>query len=355
MTTPLGIHQVLGGAAPWDAITNHALAAQQVIRAMGYRSEIFADRWHLSPAIAHRVLEHHRWPGIAQRADRAIIHYSIDSPAFDLALDKAERIGMHHHNVTPPELLWRDAPAVALQCQTGIEGLRRMVPQIDVAAAVSEFNAQELRRAGYAEPRVIGILRGPLSRRKRQRDHRDQTLRLLFVGRGIPNKRQDALILALAALREAGVAAQLRLVGGWGSCRPYLERCRRLVRELDLVNDVVFLGSIDDDSLAQEYEDADVFVCMSEHEGYCVPIIEAMAHDLPVVALAAGAVPETLGRGGVLVETLQPSLVAEAVMLATDERLAGRLTEGRAHQLAIHSPEVTAARLRKFVRELAEC
>ncbi len=355
MTTPLGIHQVLGGAAPWDAITNHALAAQEVIRAMGYRSEIFADRRHLSPAIAHRVHEHHRWPGIARAGDRAIIHYSIDSPAFDLVLEKAERVGMHHHNVTPPELLWRDAPAVALQCQTGIEGLRRMAPQIAVAAAVSEFNASELRSSGYRDPSVIGILRAPLPRHERRRPARNGVLRLLFVGRGIPNKRQDALILALAALKEGGVAAELRLVGGWGACRPYFERCTRLVADLGLTDDVVLLGPIDNSALSQEYADADVFVCLSEHEGYCVPVIEAMANDLPIVALAAGAVPETLGHGGVLVESLQPSLVAEAVLLTTDGRLAAHLAEGRAQQLAIHSPEVTTSHLQGFVKRLVEC
>lgn len=355
MTTPLGLHQVLGGAAPWDAITNHALAAQQVIRAMGYRSEIFADRRHLSPAIAHRVREHHRWPSIARPGDRAIIHYSIDSPAFDLAIDAAERVGMHHHNVTPPELLWRDAPGVALQCRTGIEGLGRMAHRIDVAGADSRFNADELVQAGYRDPTVIGILRGALPQPGRRRPAGQGGVRMLFVGRGIPNKRQDALILALAALREGGIAAELRLVGGWGACRPYFERCLRLANDLDVMSSVTFLGPIDDAALAQEYADADVFVCLSEHEGYCVPIIEAMAHDLPVVALAAGAVPETLGRGGVLVDALQPSLVAEAVLLATAERLAGRLAEGRAHQLALHSPEVTAGHLREFVRELAEC
>ena len=354
MTQP-GIHQVLGGAAPWDAITNHALAAQQVIRDMGYRSEIFADRRHLSPAIAHRVHEHHRWPGIVRPADRAIIHYSIDSPAFDLALDKADRVGMHHHNVTPPELLWRDAPAVALQCRTGIEGLARMAPRINVAAADSRFNADELVQAGYHDPTVIGILRGPLPRCVRRRPAGADGLRMLFVGRGIPNKRQDALILALAALREGGVDARLRLVGGWGACRPYFERCVRLANDLDVAASVTFLGPVEDDVLAQEYADADVFVCLSEHEGYCVPIIEAMAHDLPIVALAAGAVPETLGRGGVLIDRLQPSLVAEAVLLATDGRLAGCLAEGRAQQMAAHSPTATAEHLRTFVKELAEC
>lgn len=355
MTPQPGMHQVLGGAAPWDAITNHALAAQQVIRGMGFRSEIFADRAHISPAIAHRVIEHHRWPAVAAPGDRAIVHYSIDSPAFDMALDHADRVGMHHHNVTPPELLWRDAPAVALQCQTGIAGLEDMAPRIAIAAADSAFNAGELRLAGYTDPVIIGILRGQIPRRERRRPPKDTTLRMLFVGRGIPNKRQDALILTLAALREGGVNAELRLVGGWGACRPYLERCRRLAAELEVDDHVVFLGAVDDSVLAGEYADADIFVCLSQHEGYCVPIIEAMANDLPIVALAAGAVPETLGHGGLLIDSLQPSLAAEAVLLATSGRLGERFAEGRTRQLAMHSPSATANHLRAFVKDLAEC
>lgn len=347
----LGIHQVLGGAGPWDAITNHALEAREVIRSMGYRSEIFADNRHISIAVAHEVHPHDAWPILCEPRDAAILHYSIDSPAFVMALDHASTIGMHYHNVTPPELLWRDAPGVALQCKTGIQGLRRISPRIGHAAAVSHFNADEMREAGFADPAVIGILRSDLPRATRRRMNGRRT-RMLFVGRGIPNKRQDALILGLAALDDAGVDAELHLVGGWGACRPYLERCTRLAEDLGVLERVTFTGPVDDAALAQEYADADVFVCLSQHEGYCVPIIEALAHDLPVVALRAGAVPETLGAAGLLIDDLTPSTVAEAIAIARDAA-GDAFADARRAQIEAHSREATTERLRDFISELS--
>jgi glycosyltransferase involved in cell wall biosynthesis len=347
-----GIHQVLGGAGKWDAITNHALAAQEVIRDMGFRSEVFADARHLSGAVQGRVLPHHQWNAVTHAGDAAILHYSIESPAFDVALSSGGTVALHYHNVTPPELLWRDAPGVALQCKAGLAGLRELAPRVSHPAAVSAFNAAEMRRAGFDDPSVIGILRQGLPRAGRRR-HDDGRLRLLFVGRGIPNKRQDALVMTLAGLRECGVDAEVRLVGGWGACRPYRERCERLAAELDVSEHTTFLGAIGDEELAQEYADADVFVCVSEHEGYCVPIVEAMAHDLPIVALRAGAVPETLGRAGLLVDELRPSLLAEAIMIAGEPGTRNQFAPARERQLALHSPLEVPARLQGFVREIA--
>jgi len=346
-----GVHQVLGGAGPWDAITNHALAARDVIRKMGYRSEIFADNQHISIAVASEVFGHEQWRAVTDPCDAAILHYSIDSPAFETAIDAARTAGIYYHNVTPPNLLWRDAPGIALQCEAGLVGLASMSRRTQTAAAVSAFNAQEMERAGFRDPAVVGILRSRLPRRQRHRTDNDR-VRLVFVGRGIPNKRQDALVAAVAALREDGIDAELRLVGGWGACRPFLERCKRLVRDLDLRDSVVFTGAIDDGALAQEYADADVFVCLSEHEGFCVPLIEAMAADLPIVALRAGAVPETLGHAGLLIDSIEPSTVANAVSVLLEQPPAGAFAAARARQLEFHSFDATAERLRSYVRGL---
>ena len=179
--------------------------------------------------------------------------------------------------------------------------------------------------------------------------------RLLFVGRGVPNKCQHELIMALAALGDAGVDAELRLVGSWGGSRPYFERCLRTARMLGVTDSVVVLDSLSDEDLAREYADADVFLCLSDHEGYCVPLLEAMAADLPIVAFAAGAVPETLGRAGLLLNDKSPSVVAEAVAAVLGGALAGEMRDGRGAQLAHHSREATAQRLQAFIGEFATC
>jgi len=349
-----GVHQVLAGIAGRDAISNHAREAQRVIRSMGLRSEIFVDDEHISPELARTVHAHYDWSAIARPDDLAILHYSIDSPAFEHVLGQARGAAVHYHNVTPPDLLWRDMPHLAAQCRDGREHLARLAGRVVASAADSEFNGREMEAVGLPPVSVVGILRQPLDIPARKA-RGDGTLRMLFVGRGVPNKCQHDLILTTGALVEAGHDVQLRLVGSWGGSRSYLERCRRLVQLLGIDDEVVVLDSLDDDELAREYAEADVFLCLSEHEGYCVPLLEAMSADLPIVAFDAGAVPETLGGGGLLLSDKTPSLVAEAVVAVAGRALADTTAAGRKVQLAHHSAEATAARLTNFVEGLARC
>lgn len=349
-----GLHQVLAGAALRDAITNHALAAQRVIRDAGFASEIFVDDRHISPEVSERVHAHYSWSRVAKPGDFAIVHYSIDSPAFEHVLARAARSAIHYHNVTPAELLWRDLPALAAQCRDGRNRLGELAGRVHASAAASNYNATEMQALGLPPAKVVGILRNEvvvMHRAVRQ----SGPARILFVGRGVPNKCQHEMILALGAMAEGGLNAELRLVGSWGGSRAYLERCRRTARIVGVEDSVLMLDSLDDAALAAEYASADVFLCLSDHEGYCVPLLEAMTAGLPIVAFAAGAVPETLGDAGLLLHDKSPSMVAEAVAAVLDGALADRMAAGRLTQAAVHSREATTARLQDFIREFAAC
>ncbi len=350
----VGIHQVLAGAAPRDAITNHALCARKVIRAMGFRSEVFADGAHLSRELPPDVMAHDQWDHVVDAGDRAILHYSIHSDAFEYVLDRAARVALHYHNVTPPELMWRDAPHIAFDCMNGRMRLADLAGAVDMSVADSQFNAAELVDLGFPDPQVVGILRtsGVVVAHRRAADGGP---RLLFVGRGAPNKCQHDLVLAIAALRDIGVYANLRLVGSWGSNRGYLDRCQRLAEACGVQDQVHILNSVSDEDMAVEFAHADLFLCLSEHEGYGVPLVEAMEAGLPVVAYGAGAVPETVGTGGLLLDDKSPSMVAEAVAAVLDGALADRMAQGRATQLRLHSAAATTTRLQAFVQEFSTC
>lgn len=350
-----GVHQVLAGAAPRDAITTHALLAREAIRSMGIRSEIFCDARHLAGELTQRIRPHTAWQKHTREGDRAVLHYSIDSDAFEYVHERAERTALHYHNVTPPDLLWRDAPALALQCAHGRQRLASFAGRVAAAAADSAFNATELADVGIPNADVIGVLRDtPEARPRSVRVAAQLPVKLLFVGRGVPNKCQHDLILTTAALIQQGTPAELTLVGSWGGNRAYLERCRHLTRVLGIEDHVRFLGSVDDDVLDQAYRDADVFLCLSEHEGYCVPLLEAMDRQLPIVAFAAGAVPETLGRAGLLLADKSPSLTAEAVLsIVRDTSLQEEMVVLSAQQLAAHSPSAVGRRLAGFIKEFA--
>ena len=351
-----GVHQVLAGAAPRDAITNHAVAARDVIRGMGLRSEIFVEARHCDPSLRGEAHPHEEWGRLTSSHDLAILHYSIDSPAFSDIARKARGVAIQYHNITPPDLLWRYAPALARQCRDGRQRLGEIIGDALSLAADSSFNADELRALGADDVSVVGILRHPGGGRQMAGDTRDRgrgRLRLLFVGRGVSNKAQDDLVLTLASLNQIGVDAELRLVGSWGGNRAFEARCRWLAERCGVADRVAFLGSIDDRALADEYRRADVFVCASRHEGYCVPILEAMESGLPIVARAAGAVPETAGPAALLLEDPAPSEFAEAITLTRGESINTLMQEGRREQLAHHSPTATAARLASFIEGLA--
>jgi glycosyltransferase involved in cell wall biosynthesis len=351
-----GVHQVCAGAVPRDAITRHLLESRRVIRGMGLRSEILCEDDRIDPTLAgdvHRVSE---WSAIARPGDAAILHYSIGSPAFAHVLARCDRVAIHYHNITPAELLWEDAPAVAMACLRGREELATLAGRVVAAAADSRFNADELGALGFPVASVVGVMRRELPVVSAPARHRPAggPHRLLFVGRGVPNKAQHHLIAALAALRQCGEDAHLHLIGSWEGMETYAGRCARLARDLRVTDHVAFEGSVDDGRLAQAYAESDAFVCLSDHEGYCVPLVEAMASALPIVAYASSAVTETVATAGLMLDEKPPSLVAESVVeVASNPGLAVRMEEGRRERLEHLGADAVAARVRAFTEVLA--
>jgi glycosyltransferase involved in cell wall biosynthesis len=320
---------------------------------MGLRSEILADPEHIHPALAAEVRPATRWHDVARPGDAAILHYSIaSSPMFAIA-DACDRCALHYHNITPAELLWRWAPRIALECAVGRRRLLDLRPRIRLVGAVSEYNAQELEDLGFGEAHVLGVMRQERASVPRAPGGGDGPARLLFVGRGVPNKAQHHLVMASAALAEAGRDHELWLVGAWTAAPEYERHCRALAAALGVADRVRFLGSVDDAELRRRYAEADAFVCLSDHEGFCVPLIEAMAAGLPLVAYASSAIPETLGRAGLLLPEKPPSLVAEAVMEALDNPALGAgLAPARRERLEHFGRPRLEAALRRFVEAI---
>ena len=146
-----------------------------------------------------------------------------------------------------------------------------------------------------------------------RRLYEDGRTNVLFVGRVIPNKKIDDLVRAFAVFqRWLQPRSRLLLVGDTRGFERYFDRLQELVRELR-VDEVVFTGQVDDQELYAYYRAADAFLCLSEHEGFCVPLQEAMHFGVPVVAYEAGAVRETLHGGGLLLQDKSPRLVAEVL------------------------------------------
>jgi glycosyltransferase involved in cell wall biosynthesis len=277
---------------------------------------------------------------VASAETVCLFHFSIGSAAARLALTAPGRLVLRYHNITPPEFFADHLPHMARQCHQGRRELRAFAPRTELALAVSAFNRRELDEAGFARTGVLPI---PLDLEAFRRGEPSATVRrlyadgrtnLLFVGRIIPNKKiEDLLRLFAVYQRSIDSSARLLMVGDHWGYEPYLLRLEELSRALAL-EDAIFTGQVEDDELRACYASSAAYVSMSEHEGFCVPLLEAMAFGLPVMAYDAGAVAETLDGAGLLLRDKRPEQAAELLQrLVADTPLRRSVLEGQARRL----------------------
>jgi glycosyltransferase involved in cell wall biosynthesis len=329
------IHQVIPVLAPHDAVGNHTLALRDALRAAGYESEVFAEmRLGQHRAVGQSIQDYPEQGA----ADLLIYQSSTGSTAVDWLLRRPEPLAVNYHNITPASFFeaWDDQGAASMRrARVQLGSLAR---RSRLALADSPFNAAELTELGYS-PVVVAPLLLDFDARLAAPDptvseHLARTRaghHWLFVGRLAPNKCQHDLVAAFAAYRAAyDHGARLTLIGS-EAAPSYSDALYGLIDDLDLHGSVTVAGSVTDAELAAYYADADTFVCLSRHEGFCVPLLEAMRHDVPVVALAAAAVPDTVGSAAVLVEESSPAVVAATVrhLLADDPFRSQLVTAGR--------------------------
>jgi L-malate glycosyltransferase len=320
-----GVHQLLAALSYGDAIGNESLAIQGHLRRAGFASDIFAEKVH--PRMAHLARPLPEYEEVSGPETVCLFHFSIGSASGRLIHAAPDRLVVIYHNITPAHFFLGFHPHLAGLCYHGRRELSAFAERAELGLGDSEYNRRELEDAGFASTGVLPIVLdfeayrrtpSPLVRRL----YRDGRTNILFVGRIIPNKRIDDLIRVFACYqRYIDPKSRLLLVGDHRGHEHYYDRLTELVRELR-VDEVVFTGHVDDDELVAYYQSADLFLCLSEHEGFCVPLQEAMHFGLPVVAYDAGAVRETLHGGGILLRERRPEVVAELVhAVLTDRRL----------------------------------
>lgn len=342
---PRCVHQILPSLHVADASGAHTLHARDALRGAGYVSELFFVE-QLDDALAHearpvRTLDAHVVPG------HTVLLYqlAVGSSVVPRLLARREPLMVNYHNLTPASFFWQWAPDWLEAVEMGRRQLHHLARRTTHAIAVSDFNARDLDDAGYGSVSVVppfvevGAGVRPMTRPVRRRGGR-----WLFVGKILPHKGAHQLVKALAAYRAAyDPEARLVLVGGAPLPR-YAEAVAGLAGAVGLGDGVELAGSVSDAELAAHYDEADVFVCLSRHEGFCFPLLEAMAHGLPVVALRAGAVPDTVGQGGLVLEDDHPGAVAAAVhRVVADDGLRQRLVDAGRHRLACFDLERTTA------------
>jgi glycosyltransferase involved in cell wall biosynthesis len=319
------VHQFVPMLHLGDAVGGHTLAVQAELRARGLASEIYVELE--DPETAGRTRRAIDYPGDAATGDVLVYQMATASDLAPWLLRRPEPLVVNYHNLTPPALFAPWDNSLARHQVVAMGQLAALARRARLGIAVSEFNRADLVAAGFAETAVVppvvtltAASDGPAVAASAGRASRPGGRRWLSVGRLAPNKAFEDVVAALLWQRSiCHPDATLRVVGR-AAVPSYASALARWTAELGLAGAVRFEGRLSDEELRAAYDDADVLVVTSEHEGFCLPVVEAMAHGVPVVAYRQGAVPEVLSDAGVLLDDKDPRTIAAAVeRLAADE------------------------------------
>ena len=332
MTKTVAIHQVLATLGYGDAIGNEVLGIQRVLRAAGYESEIFCQT--AEPRVEH-LTRHYSELQDASHPDNILIHhFSIGSRASRLAYALPDRMVLIYHNITPPEFFVDVNKELVRLCFRGRRELGLYRSRCDLALGDSEYNRDELDALGFSPTGVLPVVPGfdhlAAADFRTAGDFDDEWVNVVFVGRVIPNKKFEDIIRAFHAYRTFfNPRSRLLLVGSHAGFDRYVMMLRDLIARLD-ARDVHLIGHVSNEELAAYYEVADVFLSASEHEGFCVPLIESFHMGVPVIAYAATAVPATMDGAGVLYTSKDPMHMAALLNAVVDDRgVTERIIEGQ--------------------------
>jgi len=320
--SPRRVHQVLASLGYGDAIGHEVLGIQKVLKAAGFESEIFVE--HADERLEHLTGHYRDLIEDSHPDDVLIHHFSIGSRASRVAFALPSRMILVYHNITPPAYFLDINRVLVQQCYAGRRELRAYANRCELALGDSEYNRRELVEMGFPRTGVLPVV--PSFDHLDVPAHRllagsfdDGWTNILFVGRMIPNKRIEDVIRFFQAYRvRYNPRSRLLLVGSHGGFEQYVAALYHLMSTLR-TSDVHLVGHVSNEELTAFYDVADLFLSASEHEGFCVPLVEAFYKRVPVVARAAAAVPETMDGGGVLYEHRDPRHVAAIVNAVLSE------------------------------------
>lgn len=347
------IHQLLVGAASGDAITRIARATHDRLRHFGH-SEIYAH--HIDPTVAGLVRPVTQM-GQGSADDVLIVRASIgDEVLFPLVMQRPERIVVAYHNITPAEYFDDVDDNLARLLRLGRKQLAELRPRVLCAWADSQFNATDLETMGYEDVEVVPPAVDPTLLLHLPPDpvfaaaidqHAPAEV-VLFVGQLLPHKRVELLIEAFHLLISHHRPQASLVIAGMPRAQRYQHALQHLVRSLRLPN-VWLTGPVTDEQLGELYRRADVFATASAHEGFCLPVLEAMAACVPVIASTAGALPETVGRGGLLLDSPGPVELAEAFDLALENGVRAELCLAGRERIRDVTPQRALDRLEEYL------
>ena len=348
------VNQWVPAAHKGDAIGDSARRVRGLLRELGHQSDLFAMT--IDDDLRGDVIP---WTDTgATRGDLTIFHFALVSPMTAAFAKLSKGRVLQYHNVTPAHFFAGYDAAIFRLATLGREDLKSLVGHTDIALGDSEYNRRELEALGFTNTGVFpialdtGRIAGAPRRPALEEVLAEEGWRnFLFVGRIVPNKKiEDHIKLAEHYKRYVDERYRFIFVGKTDATPKYYAAIRALLERYRMPpGRFLFTGPVPDIDLATYYRMASVYISLSEHEGFCVPLLEAMAADVPVLAYAAAAVPDTLGGAGVQFAPKDLEYAAELLgVLAYDDSLRTRVIAGQRRRLA----DFGDARIRRELERL---
>jgi glycosyltransferase involved in cell wall biosynthesis len=355
----ISIHQMLPDFSYGDAIGNDVLGIQKVLRGWGYDSNIYAQHIHAKLTGAARPFREYK--EVSHPDKLLIFHFSIGSELSEFVKRLPDRKILIYHNITPSHFFKGINTEVERRCEWGYEELKKLAPHFDLALGVSDFNRRDLERAGFRKTGVLPIFLDfthyyLVQDEDLKKTLQDGKINILHVGRVVPQKKIEDLIKVFYLFQKRLYPdSRLILVGTDSGVRNYSRAVKNMVEELGLTEKVLFTGFASFRELITYYAAAHLYLCLSEHEGFCVPLVESMFFGVPVIAYLTGGIPETMGGAGIGLGQKNFEQIAETMALVLeDESLRKTLINGQKERLNDLSLEKNKQRLQAHLAPFLE-
>ena len=352
------INQWVPAAHRGDAIGDSARRVRDMLRVAGHDSELYALT--IDDDLRDDVRPFS--DAGARQGHITIFHFALPSPMTEAFASLSGIRVLQYHNITPARFFGPYDARMFRLAALGRQELRSLAGRVDLALGDSEFNRQELEELGFPRtgvmPIAVDMERLTAAPRRPALEKilgGDGFINFLFVGRIVPNKRiEDHIRLAEMYKRYIDSYYRFIFVGRYDGLPRYYSMIRALIVQYRMLPErFIFTGAVPDDDLAAYYRWADAYISLSEHEGFCVPLVEAMATDVPVLAYAAGAVPETLGGAGILFSPKDFEFAAEMLgTLVYDRPVRDRIISGQRRRLRDFAPDRIEQRLKEVLATL---
>ncbi|SHK68041.1 Glycosyltransferase involved in cell wall bisynthesis [Anaerocolumna jejuensis DSM 15929] len=355
------VFQILPTLAYGDAVSNDALAINKVFHENHYKTSIYAENID-SRLPKGLVSAYKNIPFDIEENDVIIYHLSTGSKmVHDIPKFKCKKIVIYH-NITPPEFFRGYSRGGQQLCQEGLKDAIYLSDKVDYCIADSDFNKQDLINMNYSCPIDVLPILIPLNDYSTtankdilRRFNTNGTVNIIFTGRIAPNKKQEDIIRAFYYYKNyINSNSRLIFIGSYTGMENYYEQLTQYVSSLNL-QDVIFTGHIKFDEIIAYYKVADIFLCMSEHEGFCVPLVEAMYFNIPIIAYDSSAIGFTLGGSGLLIKEKNPIVVAELIhTLMTDKELRNNVIQNQKIRLKDFEYDTIKTKLLQYFQNLVK-